>query len=107
MSNKRSNEFRAAQFKALSNPHRLSLFERLMLCCAPGSVCSTDEATSYCVGELGERLSIAPSTVSHHLKELNRAGLIKMKRQGKSIRCWVEPEVLMELALFFGFCENK
>ena len=106
MSKYRSNGFVAAQFKALSNPHRLSLFKRLMSCCAPGTVCNTDEVSSYCVGELAEKLSISPSTVSHHLKELNRAGLINMERQGKTIRCWVEPDVLTELALFFRSYEN-
>ncbi|MCW8957155.1 MAG: metalloregulator ArsR/SmtB family transcription factor [Gammaproteobacteria bacterium] len=105
MSNYRIYEAQAAQFKALSNPHRLALFKRLMSCCVPGTVCSADEATRYCVGELGEGLDIAPSTLSHHLKELNRAGLIQMERQGKTIQCWVEPEVLDELARYFTYCE--
>ena len=107
MSNSLNNDFLAGQFKALSNPHRLSLFKQLMSCCTPGALCSTNDATSYCVGELGERLSIAPSTVSHHLKELNRSGLIRMERQGKTIRCWVEPEVLSKLADFFGSYESQ
>lgn len=89
-------------FKALSNPHRLQLFRRLMGCCAPGTRCSVDEATRFCVGELGEELDIAPSTLSHHLKELNRAGLVRMERQGRHIQCWVEPETLTELAGFFS-----
>ncbi len=47
-------------------------------------------------------LDIAPSTVSHHIKELTRAGLIATGRSGREIRCWVEPEVLSELSEFFG-----
>ncbi len=89
-------------FKALSNPHRLALFHRLMNCCAPGTVCSVEEAARHSVGKLGEGMDIAPSTLSHHLKELNRAGLVQMERRGKNVECWVEPEVVKELARFFG-----
>ena len=88
-------------FKALSNAHRLALFHRLMYCCAPGTACRVDEAVRYNVGELGEGLDIAPSTLSHHLKELKRAGLVQMERRGKNVECWVEPGVLAELAAFF------
>lgn len=56
---------------------------------------------SACVGDLGKDLQIAPSTVSHHIKELHRAGLITTERCGQSIRCRVEPEVLKELGDFF------
>jgi len=54
-----------------------------------------------CVGALGSKLGIAPSTVSHHLKELYRAGLIKMNRNGQRIDCSVDLEILKELAEFF------
>ena len=107
MSKSKTFEDQASRFKALSNPHRLALFKRLMSCCVPGTVCSTEEATRYCVGELGEGLDIALSTLSHHLKELNRAGLIQMERQGKNIQCWVEPDVLDELAHFFSYCDEN
>ena len=89
-------------FKALSNVNRLVLFQRLMSCCEPGTKCSPDEAVRFCVGELGEGLDIAPSTLSHHLKELNRAGLVQMERRGKLVECWVEPETLKTLSNFFS-----
>jgi DNA-binding transcriptional ArsR family regulator len=88
-------------FKALSNPHRLALFYRLMNCCAPGTKCGV-EAERFCVGELGEGLAIAPSTLSHHLKELHRAGLIQMERRGKHVECWLERKVLDQLSDFFN-----
>jgi len=56
---------------------------------------------SRCVGDLAQELDIAPSTVSHHLKELTHAGLIATERCGREIRCWVEPDVLRELGGFF------
>lgn len=99
MSNYRNNlEQHARMFKALANPHRLALFHRLTTCCMPGTACNPDEALRHNVGELGEGLDIAPSTLSHHLKELNRAGLVQMQRQGKNVECWVEPTTLEALA---------
>lgn len=95
----------APRLKALGNPHRLAVFRRLAECCAPGTVCGTEEASRVCVGDLGDGLDIAPSTLSHHLKELNHAGLIRMDRNGKRTECWVDPEVVEELATFFtGLC---
>jgi ArsR family transcriptional regulator len=104
MSNFETIQQQAEAFKALSNPHRLALFHRLMTCCVPGTVCDAEQAARLCVGELGEGLEIAPSTLSHHLKELNRAGLIRMERQGKNIHCWVEPAVLKTMTEFFNAC---
>lgn len=95
------DQLMADVFKALSNPHRLGVFQRLMSCCAPGTRCDANQAIRFCVGELGEGLDIAPSTLSHHLKELHRAGLVKMERRGKNVECWVDPEVLSQLSLFF------
>jgi ArsR family transcriptional regulator len=96
----------AEAFKALSNPNRLKIFLQLMNCCAPGTVCSAegvtaDLVTKSCVGDLGEGLAIAASTLSHHIKELNRAGLIHMERRGQHIDCWVDPDTVDELYRFF------
>ncbi|MEB8431096.1 metalloregulator ArsR/SmtB family transcription factor [Cocleimonas sp. KMM 6892] len=92
---------RAEMFKALGNPHRLAIFQRLSTCCVPGTICSVEDAIRFTVGELGEDLEIAPSTVSHHLKELLRAGLIQSRRNGKNIECWIEPQLLDQLSDFF------
>jgi len=102
MSNSNIIKQHAEKFKALSNAHRLSLFNRLMTCCAPGTKCSTEEAMKISVGELGEGLDIAPSTLSHHLKELHRAGLVHMQRKGQKVECWVEPGVIRDLSDFFS-----
>jgi len=97
----REMERHAGAFKALSNPHRLHVFRQLASCCAPGTSCPVDEAIRQTVGTLGEPLGIAPSTLSHHLKELHRAGLVRMARRGRHVECWVDPAVLEELATFF------
>lgn len=102
MSNYRNNVERDAErFKALSNPNRLALFQRMTQCCAPGTICDVGQATQLSVGQLGEGLNIAPSTLSHHLKELNRAGLVQMERRGKQVVCWVEATTLQDLAALF------
>ncbi len=86
-------------FRALANPHRLGIFLDLASCCRPGEACAPDARS--CVGELGGDLGLAPSTVSHHLKELRHAGLVHMKRSGQTVECWVEPETLELLSQFF------
>ena len=100
-------ERQAEQFKALGHPHRLAIFRRLLSCCAPGTVCDLEVASRIHVGELGEGLAIAPSTLSHHLKQLNRAGLVAMRRNGKRIECWVEPALAEQLAGLFRPAANS
>jgi len=92
----------ADAFKALSNPNRLQIFQRLLSCCEPGTVCSADTVNGFCVSELGEDLSVAPSTLSHHIKELQRAGLIKTQRRGKNVDCFVDTEKVSVLKHFFA-----
>ena len=96
----------AEMFKALSNPHRLKIFMRLVSCCQPGTVTSIktnmEPETCACVGELGQDLGIVPSTISHHIKELRQAGLIHMERRGQKIECWVDPETVAALQGFFA-----
>jgi DNA-binding transcriptional ArsR family regulator len=87
-------------FKALSHPHRLAIFLRLARCCQRHD-CDVDECARLCVGELGKGLGIGGPTVSHHLKELTRAGLIQTRKIGQSTECWVAETTLDDLAGFF------
>jgi ArsR family transcriptional regulator, arsenate/arsenite/antimonite-responsive transcriptional repressor len=106
MSNYRNDDIEklSETFKALSSPYRLRIFLRLASC----SINTEGPANDYtdaqiceCVGALGKDLGIAPSTVSHHIKELHRSGLIKMRRHGQSVECWVDPQVFDSVAVFF------
>ena len=89
-------------FKALSNPNRLAIFQRLLDCCETGSSCEVEQCMKVVVGELGKDIEIAPSTLSHHLKELHQAELIMMERKGQHIECWVNTERVALLAVFLG-----
>lgn len=88
-------------FKALSSPSRLRIFLRLTSCCKPGTACGIGAGWRTCIGELGKDLGIGPSTVSHHIKELHRAGLIRTQRRGQMVECWVDPEIIHVLTYFF------
>jgi ArsR family transcriptional regulator, arsenate/arsenite/antimonite-responsive transcriptional repressor len=87
-------------FKALSNEHRLAIFLRLSCCYEQAPAEGDNGQVCECVGALGEDLGIAQSTVSHHLKELSRCGLIKMERRGQNVECRVDPEVIQALIKF-------
>ena len=96
----------AEMFKALSNPNRLKIFLRLISCCQPGTLTQIQPNIEVegcaCVGELGQDLGIVPSTISHHIKELRQAGLIRMERRGQKMACWIEPKTLTALKSFFS-----
>ncbi|MBU0516206.1 MAG: helix-turn-helix domain-containing protein [Proteobacteria bacterium] len=96
----------AEMFKALSNPNRLKIFLRLLACCPTGPFqtidCGTEPEACACVGELGQDLAIVPSTISHHVKELRRAGLIRVERRGQKMECSLDPEALTALRGFFS-----
>ena len=93
-------EWVATRFKALGHPHRLEIFWRLASCCVPGTKVTEGDEGRRCVGELAADLDIAPSTVSHHIKELRNAGLIHCERRGQRVFCSVNMEALDAVAAF-------
>jgi ArsR family transcriptional regulator len=78
---------RAAILKALADPKRFDLLERIAKASCPLS-CS----------EIRPALAISPATLSHHIKELERAGLIEVTREGKFHFLTLRPGVLEALA---------
>ena len=91
-------ETMAVKFKALSTPVRLKIFMELTQCCLPRANCDVQR----CIGDLASLVDVAPSTLSHHMKALNEAGLVDMQRDGKRIVCRVDADVLAQLSDYFN-----
>ena len=53
-------------------------------------------------GEIAERLEIPPATLTFHLKELNHAGLVESRREGRSIFYSLRVEGMRELLTFLA-----
>jgi ArsR family transcriptional regulator len=69
-----------AALGALAQEHRLAIF-RLLVRHAPDGLP---------VGTIGERLKLAPATLSFHLKELAQSRLVAARQQGRYI--WYRPD---------------
>jgi ArsR family transcriptional regulator len=73
--------------KALADPKRFELLERIARSSCPVGC-----------GEAREALAISPATLSHHIKELQTAGLIEIRREGKFHFLSIKPGVLEAIA---------
>lgn len=73
----------ASAFKALSNETRLAVFENIRMCCSGLAVIKKENPSSVC--NVASNFDISLSTISHHLKELRHAGLIRCERKGQNI----------------------
>ncbi|MGD0738395.1 MAG: helix-turn-helix domain-containing protein [Terracidiphilus sp.] len=76
-----------AIFKALADPHR---FELLLQIAKAGCPLGCSQALSV--------LPISAATLSHHIKELETAGLIDIRREGKFAYLTLRPGVLESVA---------
>jgi ArsR family transcriptional regulator len=82
----------AARLEALGNPTRLRIYRALVRAGEAGST----------VGTLQEKLGVAPSTLSHHLKGLITVGLIVQERRGTTLICRANYEVMRGLVDFLA-----
>ncbi len=69
--------------RALAEPRRYQLLKEIGSCSGPMA------CADLC--QMGE---VSPATISHHLKELETAGLISTERAGKFVYMRIEREVL-------------
>lgn len=96
----------ALLFKALGDPTRLEIFQKLRCCAESCADLAVDEegqvrpAGSLSVGEVCCEIGGSNSTISHHLKELRLAGLIRMEKRGRWIYCSVDSGALETIARF-------
>jgi ArsR family transcriptional regulator, arsenate/arsenite/antimonite-responsive transcriptional repressor len=81
----------AARFKALSDPGRVAIINRLA------------GADEVCVCDFLETLDLSQPTVSHHLRVLREAGLVEVARKrGTWVYYRLVPESVEELAFALG-----
>lgn len=103
-------------FKALSNEQRLKIFMMIYKQCRSseerqgaseltisdeGACCPVKGAVEKAFTKICECMNISRSTVSHHFKELQNAGLISCERQGQAFRCTVNKEAIDSIKKFF------
>ncbi len=80
----------AALAKAIAHPARVAILQYLA-------------TSNKCVcGDIVEELPLSQSTVSQHLKELKKVGLIKGDIEGTSICYCINPKVLEETMTILG-----
>lgn len=97
------DEITLARLKALADPTRLRIVGFLShMCCGvaalddEGGVYEGPTASEICCHITGvEKIN---STVSHHLHELEEAGIIRIERRGKRMICTLRPESLEGLS---------
>jgi DNA-binding transcriptional ArsR family regulator len=80
----------AAHLEALGNPTRLKIYRALVRAGESGLP----------VGKLQDRLKIAPSTLSHHIKTLVTVGLITQVRESTTLVCHANYGTMRELVDF-------
>ncbi|GAA4841277.1 metalloregulator ArsR/SmtB family transcription factor [Algivirga pacifica] len=85
----------AELLKALGHPARLSIMEFLLN--SPACIC----------GDIVEELPLAQSTVSRHLSELKRVGLIQGNIDGNNICYCINTDTWDKVAHFFTDFKNK
>jgi ArsR family transcriptional regulator len=84
----------AATFKALADPTRVAIVNRL----AAGDEC--------CVCDLTEAFALTQPTISHHLRILREAGLVDAERRGTWAYYRVIPTAVAQLRGVFGSAEQ-
>jgi DNA-binding transcriptional ArsR family regulator len=80
----------AAHLEALGNPTRLKIYRALVRAGDAG----------LAVGRLQDKLKIAPSTLSHHIKALVVVGLVNQVRDATSLVCHANYDVMRTLVDF-------
>jgi ArsR family transcriptional regulator len=69
--------------RALADPRRYDILKKLNSCCG-FTPCS----------DMREAIDISPATLSHHMKELETAGLVLSEKDGKFVHYTPQPQIL-------------
>lgn len=77
---------------ALAHPHRLRIFRLLV----------REGAAGKAAGEIARCIGISSTSLSFHLKELDRAGLVSATRAGRFIRYAIRVEGMRDLLTYLS-----
>ena len=80
----------ATAFAALGSEHRLSILRRLVKAGPEGLP----------IGVLGDDVGITGSVLTHHLKQLASAGLVRQEKDGRRVLCSVDIDAVQNLSEF-------
>ena len=89
--------------KALSNANRLELYLEI----SRKNQASFQTGSECFVTDIINSLDIGAPTISHHLKELTKAGLISTERRGKFLVATVNAKVIDEVNAVLAFRHPK
>ena len=84
----------ALRLKVLADPARLRLLSMVMAA-RPGEVCSC---------ELPDAVGLSAGTVSHHMAQLRKAGMVDAERRGVNVFYRARPDSLEALRAVFACC---
>ncbi|WP_028008223.1 ArsR/SmtB family transcription factor [Solimonas flava] len=87
-------EIAVERLAALAQESRLAIFRCLV----------QEGPDGLCAGDIATRLKLTPATLSFHLKELSRAGLLKSRQEGRFI--YYAPDFKAMNALLGYLTEN-
>lgn len=89
-----NEELVVQQLAALAQSTRLNLFRELI------KTCDCSDGGGLAAGELARRMQLAPPTLSFHIKELTRSGLVQSRKEGRSIIYSVDGTAIRSLIDF-------
>ncbi len=84
--------------KALSHPKRLELYFKI----AEQNQADFETDCECFVTDMINLLKLGAPTISHHIKELENAGLITTERKGKYLSASINAETLVEVNKIFA-----
>jgi len=92
-------------FKALSCEQRFNLFLLLADWCRDHL--STGEGMEKCFTRACEELQLSRSTISHHFRELEEAGLIESSRIGQTKISKINPDAISAIRQFLERADGR
>ncbi len=86
----------SSMFKAIANPVRLQMVDLIIRL-----------GGQICVCDIENQFELSQPTISHHLKILRKAGIIRLERRGQWLFYFARQEALTTLEQFLSDLMNE